>query len=384
MRLLLALLPWAALTAVTALALRALSERRRLEAGTATTDAPPPSPPASAVGGDAAIERALLDLARADASRRSALLAADAEAARARRAEEEAAVLAALLSARPPVAPSASPAPPPAPPPPPPLPRATPEPGPRGYAPLAWVEDAASGDAARLARARAAARAATPADLADLEALLAEAPSRAPAVAQLLPAVPAGGGAQRLAVAALLGDGAAGDADRIVGLVGLHLLEADALWAALGAAAPEVRRATLRWLREREPAWGALERARVARPLVLLLDAEDAGARAAAIEAVGILRLEGLAERLAPRLADGAPPVRAGAARALARVPLGAAEPAARAALARLLADEDLDVRAAGLALAERLVGRALDFDPAAPPAARAAALAALRPLLGE
>jgi hypothetical protein len=251
---------------------------------------------------------------------------------------------------------------------------------------LAWLEDAASEDHARRARARRRAAEAKPEDVEALRRALAEDPARAPGVGRLVGALPPGEAAGALAVALLLGPGAGDDPARRVAEIGpATLLRVEVFERVLAEAVPAVRQEVLSWVAAREKGWSEIERTRIARALGPLLGAEDPGALAAAVRGVGILRLPGLAARLAALLDHDRPDVRAAAAHALSRVERDAeANVRARAALPRLLVDDDLPVRIAGRLLAEAVLGRPVVFDPEAPPEARQRALDALGPLRGE
>jgi hypothetical protein len=148
----------------------------------------------------------------------------------------------------------------------------------------------------------------------------------------------------------------------------------------LADAGPGVRRETLARAGARAESWTDEERKVLADAVLPLLGSAKPADRAAGARAVAVLRLTGARLRLLALLGKDEPEVRAAAAHALSRAPdLEASRDSLRPHLLPLLEDPAPAVRTAGLLLAEAWLGEPIAFDPAAPEAARRAALAEIR-----
>ena len=379
------LVPWLALAAVTVFAIVQMRARHRAAQGTPavveTAAADPVAAPrstedaAAALAAEAALDAALqdLDAARAEAGRlarettqawaradaAAALLAA--HAARVQALEVEIATLRAAATAAPV--------------------DAAPAPVERQDELLPWVEDAGADDPARRRRALERAAAAGPEEVARLAEMVGGEADPV-ALARLAAALPAGDATDAFVLALLLAERAELDvASRVVDSLGPEPLRRPAvLEALLGRAAPGVLQAALGLLAGYEAELGdETRRAELAAALAPRLDGDETAQLHAGARAAGLLRLPGLAPRLAALLTHDEGVVRVAAAHALSRVPdLDVVRAEAAAALPRLLLDEDLAVRIAGALLAEALVGEPLDYDPSASEGARREALDAI------
>lgn len=249
-----------------------------------------------------------------------------------------------------------------------------------------WVADAASGEQARVAYARACAKEATPEQVDGLRSLLARDRSRSDALVRLAQALPASDEAAGLVADLLLACGPDDPLfDRVEALGKPHLLVAHAVGRLLDEGDSRLRSAVWLWIAKR---WGELDadtaRA-LAQRLARDLRSSDPQAVFLAGRALAHARLRGFGPHLLPLLEADASEQRVAAAHALTYAPdLQELAPQVRPHLRALLADEARGVRTAGLLLAERVLGEKLDFDPAAGPAERAAALARLKGRLAD
>lgn len=381
------LVPWLALAAVTAFAIvqmRARHEAVRDAPPLAAETPPSPASPASPVAGSAPTEAALraeealdaaladLEAARAEAgsrAREGVLASARAEAAEARLAahtaraealEQEIASLRAAAAERAAEAAEAASTPP----------------APSEQA--AWVEDAGADDPRRRRRAVERAAAATPDQVAGLEARRV-AGADLLALARLAAALPSGDATDALVVGLLLdGPVDVGRAGRLVTALGSDpLLRPVVMQALLGRASPGMLKVALGQLAGREADLGDPDaRAALTAALAPRFQSSDASQLHAGARAAGILRLPGTAPRLVPLLDHEGAAVRAVAAHALSRVPdLDTVRAGAVKALPGLLLDGSLSVRMAGTLLAETLLGAQVDYDPASGEGARREAL---------
>ena len=223
----------------------------------------------------------------------------------------------------------------------------------------AWLEDAASGDAERGARAARAAAEATEADVAALTGLLAEDPIRARGALALLRALPASPARDDLAVAVLTLADAQPAWVRALG----PAVAARVLGRLFDAASPAVVGEALALLPVALDAADEAERTTLAETLDRRL-AQPAGPWSAAVfRAVAVLRPEGFAPKVLTHLRGvEEPAVRAAGAHALSRLPdLAPVRVEATALLAELLFDGERDVRVAARLLAEALLSEPCD-----------------------
>ncbi len=237
---------------------------------------------------------------------------------------------------------------------------------------MRWIRDVASEEKDLRQRALDGVGGAGPDDLSRLAELVAEDPSRAPAVADLLAAVEPSDASDAVALAVLRAGVEPKDVPAALlvrpAVVKGALTEGDETLARGVLAALATHAARLD-----EEGAGAVSEA-----VVPLLDEPVLAPLAARV--VGIARSGGAASKLAGLLASEDPAARAAAAYALSRVPdLGSVASDARKALPGLLMDDDLSVRTAGVLLAEAVLGGPVTYDPAADAAARGKAVDQLK-----
>lgn len=245
------------------------------------------------------------------------------------------------------------------------------------------VADAASGDPQRRARAESAARqegADVLRSLSDPEASWRQDSALAKGALRLAPSLPPGEARVRLVVEAA--DAAPVELAENPSL--LHFLrgDADALAALLSEGSAAARAAALQAV---GPGSEPLDPERWAVVVARTLERWDAqGPDPAAARLLGLLRPAPAQSRLAQGLASQDPALRALCAWGLARlVPLESALRAKSLEATRsLLRAQGHEERAAGLLLAEALLGERLAFDPAGTSQEREAALTSLLPRL--
>jgi hypothetical protein len=241
----------------------------------------------------------------------------------------------------------------------------------------AWIDALQEDGEDARTRTRAWAAAATEEDLAALRREVALKPRRVDLFVAMLDALPPSASASALAGDVLLV--AEEPSEGLARVLARHPPRGRALRRALDAA-PAAALALL-------PAWAESappeERDGVVSALREGLDAPRPTAVIAAALSLARVGEPGGAPALLEVLDEDDPAVRAAAGHALSRAPdLRESETGARHAALALLRDGDERVRAAGVRLAEALLGESVAFDPAAAPEEREAAIEALAPRL--
>ncbi len=246
-----------------------------------------------------------------------------------------------------------------------------------------WLDDAASGDKARVAYAMARASEATSEQIAALGRLLKEAsPAKLKAAARLTGALPRGGATSALVGDILLERTDAVQAGVIAAVPRERLLDAVVFERLLAHGSPMLRAHLL--VLGAQHGWSVEDRERIGAVLLKQLAADDAEALSQAAKALAYFGIEGGAKRLGALLDHTAPGVRAAAAYGLRGVPdRKVADAEARAAVPGLLDDDVQSVRLAGALLAEALLGAPVTFDVNASRTQRAASIQEIKRRLG-